>query len=130
MTRIDADVQVSLGNRALDGGSLSFARWSISERIATSRTLCISASFSRYRPSEVIRMALATELPVVEACAGVAKDDADPAFVELGKKLAGVVAQGRAALLAQGTARQAEARLCCRSAPGAVRRHQHRPGAL
>lgn len=108
VTRIDADVQVSLGNRALDGG-VAELRALVNQRTDSNvEDPLYKRFFSRYRPSEVIRMALATELPVVEPWLASLKDDADPAFVELGKKLAGVVAQGRAALLAQGTARQAE----------------------
>ena len=62
---------------------------------------------SRYRPSEVIRMSLATELPVVEAWLESLKSDPDAELAAVGAELAKATATGRQAVLAQATARQA-----------------------
>jgi hypothetical protein len=105
--RVTADVQVSLGNRRLDG-LVAKLRSVVNQRTdgQTDHPL-YRRFFSRYRPSEVIRMSLATELPVVEAWLESLKSDPDAELAAIGAELAKAVSAGRAAILAQATARQA-----------------------
>lgn len=106
--RVEADVQVNLGNRTLDIGVAELRGQVLLRTGNNVDDPQYQRYFSRYRPSEVIRMSLATELPVVEPWLKSLQDDADPSYVAIGKKLSAAVAQGRAALVAQGSARQAE----------------------
>lgn len=108
IARVAADVQVSLGNRRLDG-LVAKLRSVVNQRTdgKTDHPL-FRRFFARYRPSEVIRMSLATELPVVEAWLESLKSDPDAELAAIGAELAKAVSAGRAAILAQATARQAQ----------------------
>ena len=107
VVRITAEVQVSLGNRRLDA-LVAKLRSVVNQRTGgQSDHPLYRRFFSRYRPSEVIRMSLATELPVVEAWLESLKSDPDAELAAVGAELAKETAAGRQAVLAQATARQA-----------------------
>jgi hypothetical protein len=107
LARLSADVQVSLVNRRLDQ-LVARLRAVVNQRTDGQADHPLYLRFfSRYRPSLVIRMALATELPVVEPWLDSLKGDPDAELAAVGAELATVVAAGRAAVSAAAAARQA-----------------------
>lgn len=107
VARVAADVQISLGNRRIDS-LVARLRSVVNQRTdGQSDHPLYRRFFSQHRPSEVIRMSLATELPVVEAWLESLKSDPDAELSAIGAELAKATSAGRAAVLAQATARQA-----------------------
>lgn len=105
--RLAADVQVSLENRRLDQ-LVAKLRAIVNQRTdGQADHPLYQRFFARYRPSAVIRMALSTELPVVEPWLDSLRADADAELAAVGAELAKVVAAGRAAVAGQAAARQA-----------------------
>lgn len=106
--RMEAEVQVTIGNLLVDG-VIADMRASINGKTdSTPQAPLYQRYFSKYRPSEVIRMALATELPIVEPWIPALKAETDPDLAALGTALEKAVAAGKAAVAGLGTARQAQ----------------------
>jgi hypothetical protein len=104
---LEAEVRIALGNRGLDGFVSGF-RGVLNQRTGSDPGAPLyQRFFGKYRPSEVIRMALATELPVVEPWVASLLAESDPELLAQGKALEAVVKTGREALAAKSAARQA-----------------------
>lgn len=108
IARTAGDVQVSLANRRLDLWVAALRATLHHRTHGQIEHPLYQRFFSRHRPSGVIRMALATELPVVEPWLESLKADPDAELAALGAELAKIVSAGRAAISTQAAARQAQ----------------------
>ena len=107
--RLEAEVQVALANRSLDFGVAGFRATLSGKTDNDPEAPLYKRFFGRYRPHEVIRLALASELPIVEPWVDSLKGEADAELKAQGLLLEKLVAAGQAAMAAQRTARQAMA---------------------
>ena len=103
---LDAEVRIVIGNRLLDEWVDGF-RGLLKNKEASGSANLFSRFFGSLRPSDVIKMALGTQLAVVEPWVESLKADADAELQAQGAVLAGLVATGHAALSANQAARQA-----------------------
>jgi hypothetical protein len=103
--RLEAEVRIVIGNRVLDEWVTAFRGLLESKR--ASGVDLFGRFFGSRRPSDVIRMALASEITVVEPWIESLKADADAELKAQGAALEKVVAAGKAALSAHKAARQA-----------------------
>lgn len=106
--KLEAEVLVSLANRGLDLGVAGLRAMVNGKTDGDTESPLYRRYFGQRRPSEVIRMALAAELPIVEPWVASLKAETDADLKAQGAALEKLVAAGKAALAAQGTARQAQ----------------------
>lgn len=104
---LDAEVKVAIANRGLDAWVLGFRGVVEAKTGGKPDAPLYRRFFGQYRPSEVIRMTLQTELGVVGPWVDSLKADADTELKSQGASLEKLVALGTAAVAAQKAARQA-----------------------
>lgn len=104
---LEAEVRIVIGNRGLDGWTGGFRGLLENKEASGAGTNLFSRFFGSRRPSDVIKMALGSQIGVMEPWIESLKADADPELKAQGAELEKLITTGKAAVAAHKAARQA-----------------------